>query len=311
MGFTLAALIAPSFAYASHDPNHDACRASLDWNAWREQRLFRAHLFGVKRARDAAVSEVRFAVDKSVWIKTQAGAGATSSSPLTVDEWRSLSPGYENITWYNPIMDSQGDIRPRTGIFETREKLSSELVPYITQAYRTFECRAEAVCRLLELSDRREEHTPQSVIIDVPGCRDIPARTYVACHREANESPVVDQGSLREYCRTMIMTLRRREEQVTRMVVEYDAGYRSVLQLSGILRTFMGEMRGTVLGSLRSTANLIASFSRIPCFIGSCDDAPASIRTPFTGGTGTSGGSDSGGSASATTSVFTASSVGL
>ena len=272
-------LAAPISVFASHEPDYNSCRESIDWLAWKEQRIFRAHLFGLTRARDAGISEVRFAKDKSIWIKTQGGGGISNSGPITVDEWRSVSEGYENVTWYNPIVDSQGDIAPRKGIFETRRRLSSELVPHITQAYRTFECRIEGICRLLELSESKDNHTPQNVTVDIFGCRDIPAGTFTACHLQTNPTPLSTQGNLRQYCQTMVETLREREVQVTKLVMEYDAGYRSVLQLSGILRSFLGEMRGTVLGSLRSAANLIASFSRIPCFIGSCDDAPSILIT--------------------------------
>ena len=136
--FCMVLLAAPLSVFASHEPDYNSCRESIDWLAWKEQRMFRAHLFGLTRARDAGISEVRFAKDKSIWIKTQGGGGISNSGPITVDEWRSVSEGYENVTWYNPIVDSQGDIAPRKGIFETRRRLSSELVPPITQAYPTF-----------------------------------------------------------------------------------------------------------------------------------------------------------------------------
>jgi hypothetical protein len=269
-----AMMLTPVSVFASHTPDYNSCRESIDWLAWKEQRSYRAHLFGLPRARDAALSEVRFAKDKSIWIKTQKGGGSTGS-PVTVDEWRSLSQGYESVTWYNPLVDNQGDIPLRKGIFETRRRLSSELIPHITQAYRTFECRIEGICRLLELSEGETDHTPQSVTVGVFGCTDIPASTFTACHLQTKPTPLTTQGNLRQYCETMTESLRKREEQVTKLVMEYDAGYRSVLQFSGVLHSFLGEMRGTVLGSLRSATALLTSMGRIPCFAGSCDDAPS------------------------------------
>lgn len=265
---------APLPAFASHKPGYDTCRESIDWLAWKEQRIFRARLFGLKKARDAGISEVRFAKDKSIWIKTQAGGSASSigGSP-TVDEWRSVSEGYPNVTWYNPLMDSQGDIKPQDGIFGVRRRLTSELVPHIAQAYRSFECRIEGICDLLRLSELHDEHTPQSVTVKVLGCEDIPSTTFPSCHLQTESTPTTTQGDIRQYCDTMVATLRERETQVVKLVVEYDAGYRSMLQLSGILRSFLGEMRGTVLGSLRNATDLITSLGRIPCFTGSCDDA--------------------------------------
>lgn len=293
MIFCMALLVTPISVFASHKPDYNSCRESIDWLAWKEQRIFRAHLFGLTKARDAGISEVRFAKDKSIWIKTQAGGGTSTTGPTTVDEWRSVSGGYEHVTWYNPLVDSQGDIQPREGIFATRRRLSSELIPHITQAYRTLECRIEGICRLLELSESKEDHTPQNVTVDIFGCRDIPSQTFTACHLQTNPTPLTTQGNLRQYCQTMVETLHKREAQVVKLVVEYDAGYRSVLQLSGTLRSFLGEMRGTVLGSLRSAANLIASFSRIPCFVGSCDDAPAILVTISSSSSPTSSSSSS------------------
>lgn len=273
-------MMLPVAASATHEPKFSACRDAIDWYAWKEQRLWRTTLFGVKRARDAAISEVRFTKDRSIWIKTQVGASATSSTPITVDEWRSLSPGYPSVTWYNSLIDSQTDVAPRRGIFEAKQRMSSELIPYITQSYRSFECRLEALCGLVALSRPHEEHTPQNVTVQVFGCEDVSSRTLTECHIETKPTPQTTQGDIDQYCQTVISTLRKRETQVAKMVMEYDAGYRSILQLSGVMRGFLGEMRGTVLGSLRSAANLIATFSRVPCFIGSCDDAPAAMMTP-------------------------------
>lgn len=261
-------------ALASHPVDYNACRDALDWLAWREQREFRATLFGLKRARDAGISEVRFATDKSIWVKTNIGTGVGSSA--TVDEWESVAKGYNATTWYDGLIDSMGDVKPRTGIFEARRRLSSELIPHITQAYRTFECRLDDLCRLLELSDTVSEHDPQNITINTVGCNEVRTKTLSACHLPTQNNPLTTQGNLLQYCQTMTQSMRIRETQVLKLVAEYDAGYRSILQLSGIFRAFLSEMRATILGSLRSGANLIATFSRIPCFLGSCDDAPPS-----------------------------------
>jgi len=271
----LVCALLPRQAGASHTSDYPACRDALDWQGWKEQRLWRATLFGVKRAREAEASEVRFSKDRSIWIKSHISAGGTSA----VDEWRSLSPGYESVTWYNSLIDSQTDITPRRGIFDTRQRMSSELVPYITQSYRSLECRLEAICELLALSEPHKEHSPQTVTVKVFGCGDMPAKTLPECHLESNPTQLTTQGDIHQYCQTMIATIRKRETQIAKLVMEYDAGYRSILQLSGIMRGFLGEMRGTVLGSLRGATDLITTFSRVPCFIGSCDDAPATMMT--------------------------------
>lgn len=265
-------------ALASHPVNYNACRDTLDWLAWQQQREFRATLFGLKKARDAGISEVRFAKDKSIWIKTHIGTGTGPST--TADEWRSVGKGYEATTWYDGQIDRMEDVKPRAGIFETRRRLSSELIPHITQAYRSFECQLDDLCRLLELSDTIAEHDPEDITISVLGCSEIRTKTLSACHLPSQGNLLTTQGNLLQYCQAMTQSMRDREAQVLKLVTEYDAGYRSMLQLSGIFRAFLGEMRATVLGSLRSGAHLIATFGRLPCFLGSCDDAPPPTSTP-------------------------------
>lgn len=279
-------LLQSTAAAAASSAGYNACRDAVDWLGWKAQREYRAALFGQKKARDAGKMEVRFAKDKSIWIKlappsppASSSSSSSSTSSVVVDEWRSLSDGYLSTTWYNPLIDSQSDLPPRTGIFETRRRLSTELVPYIAQAYRSFDCRLDEICRLLELSDTVADTTPQNVTVTILGCNSVETKTIVECHLPSNHQTNVTQGELRSYCRTMTDALRTREIALTKEIVEYDAGYRSLLQLSGIMRGFLESMRGTVLGSLRSAASLLTTFSRMPCFIGACDSgSPASAR---------------------------------
>jgi hypothetical protein len=175
-------------------------------------------------------------------------------------------------------MDTFADISPRKGIFSARRRLTTELVPHVAQAYRTLECKLASLCQLLDESLRVMETTPQNVTVKVLGCVDVETTTFATCHLPSKKSTHPELGALRSYCTAMTESLRTREMQVTKLVTEYDAGYRSGIQFSGIFRAFLGQMRGVVLGSIRSATQMITSFSRIPCFIGACDANPSSTR---------------------------------
>jgi hypothetical protein len=128
---------ASSSSSSSSSVGYDPCRNELDWIAWKEQRKFRAALFGLTKAEDAGVAEVRFSTeDKSIWIKTQRARSSTSSSPALDGEWESVAKGFESTTWSDDTMDSFSDIPPRNGIFGARRRVSTELIPHLAQAYR-------------------------------------------------------------------------------------------------------------------------------------------------------------------------------
>ncbi len=258
--------------------SYDKCREEMDWRAWKEQREFRSVLFGLTNAEDATVAEVRFSTeDKSIWIKTQRAASSTNSTSARPSIWESVAPGFESTTWTDSTMDSFNDIPPRNGIFGVQRRLSTELIPHLAQAYRTLECRLEQLCRLVDLSLTTNDPNPQVAEVKILGCHDVQAQTIPACHLPVEQGMVTTQGNLKSYCISITESIRVRESQVLRLVSEYDAGYRTALQSSGIFRSFLAQMRGVVLGSVRSATQMITSFSRVPCFIGACDDHPSSL----------------------------------
>jgi hypothetical protein len=253
----------------------------MDWRAWKEQREFRAVLFGLTNAESAGLAEVRFSTeDKSIWIKTQRAMSSTSSTAALPSIWESVAPGFESTTWPDNTMDAFNDIAPRSGIFGVRRRLSTEMIPHLAQAYRTLECRLEQLCRLVDLSLTIKDPNPQTATVKILGCLDVNTTTIPVCHLPVENEMISTQGNLKTYCLAMTESLRVREAQVLKLVSEYDAGYRTGLQFSGIFRSFLAQMRGVVLGSIRSSTQMITSFSRVPCFLGACDDNPSSLDPP-------------------------------
>lgn len=238
------------------------CRAVIEKSLAKEQRLYRSILFGQKKAKDAPINEVRFDTDGIPWIKENE------------DEWRSVSPGYEDTTWSDAQMNDRSELPPRKGIFETRRVATSDLVPYLTQAYRALKCRSTIVCKVVENSLTQESTEAQEISIVVPGCIEEKRNTLPVCHLYAADRGKMEEADLLSYCRKVRDDLVAREKDLLKETTEYDAAHRSLLQLSGQVDAFLQEFRWPLANSLRKTAELVGSLYRIPCFIASCDESP-------------------------------------
>ncbi|MDD5041127.1 MAG: hypothetical protein PHX87_00390 [Candidatus Peribacteraceae bacterium] len=257
-------LIVPALGLSQSTVKADLpiCRALVENALSKEQRLYRSVLFGQKKAQDAPVNEVRFDFDGIPWVKEKE------------DTWRSVSPGYEDTKRNDTQMNDQSELPERKGIFETRRVSTSDLVPYLTQAYRALKCRSTIVCKVVENSLEQDSEEAQEVTVVVPGCIEDTRMTFVGCHLAAAERSKVEEADLLTYCRLVRDGMVEREKDLLKMTTEYDASYRSLLQLSGHMDAFLQEFRWPLANSLRKTAELVGTLYRIPCFIASCDEGP-------------------------------------
>jgi len=260
-------LLLPSAAFAQ--AGGDACNDRVNREMATEHRLWRATLFGKKKAADAPLFDVRSAADGSTWIK------------VGEDEWRSHSAEYENVRWFDlqmDTMDEHGASLPIRGIFETKRRLTSEIIPYLLMNMRVFRCRVNDLCEIVRRSTVQDGTAPVPIgDIHVPGCRirtEVP--TFPECHlRSAPAADTLQSKSFAELnCRAAGDSLILREAELLKAAVEYDAGYRSLLQFAGNFDRFLQQFRWTLLGSIRESVGVIGLLNRIPCFIGACDESP-------------------------------------
>jgi len=237
----------------------------------KELRLYRSYLFGKRNAEDAKVNDVRYDEDGWAWLKTD-----TRGTP-----WINSHPDNQGLEWSNDTMDENDehtDSIPIKGIFETKRVLTSELIPYLLQSIRAFECRLDTLCRVAILSVSKSGEDP----VELPGglqelgcIRFEDLESYPECHLEY---PVIDEADAATYCTAMADQLLRREVELLKLAVEYDAGYRSLLQFAGNFDIFLREMRWPLAGTLRQAVQLIGQLERIPCFLSSCDASPPPYR---------------------------------
>jgi len=228
----------------------------------KEQRTYRSVIFGHLKAEDAQPGEVRFDQEGNAWIKTEK------------DTWRSVAKGFEDTTRNDREMDDHDETKERRGILSTRRLLTSDLVPYLTQAFRALQCRAEMICATVESSIGEKSEEAKKITIMVPGCVKEELDSYPSCHLLGAEGKKAEESDVLSYCRLMSSQLLDREEDLLKLSVEYDAAYRSFLQFAGMFDSFLEGFRWPIASSLRKTVELAGYFQRIPCFIASCDESP-------------------------------------
>ena len=80
------------------------------------------------------------------------------------------------------------------------------------------------------------------------------------------------------YCYNAAEEILEHEREMLKLLVEYDAAYRSVLQFAGIFDEFLQEYRWTLIGHIRQAASMIGWLDNIPCFLSSCDEYPPTLH---------------------------------
>ena len=262
-------LLSSPVALRAQEASTDACRMRTNRELGREQRLYRVYLFGKKKAEDAEIGNVRYDRDGWAWLKED-----NSEKP-----WINSNQDNQLLRWENDKMDQfdeHSEILPIKGIFETKRVMTSELLPYLLQTIRALECRTAALCEVSRFSEIQNGDTPVDVdVVQPKGCIEYTnLKTWPECHFVSPNLSSLSQADSRSYCDEITSQLIRRETEQLKLVVEYDAGYRTLMQFAGNFDIFLRELRWPLTGTLRQAAQLIGQLQRIPCFLSSCDSAP-------------------------------------
>lgn len=260
-------LVATGLPRASAQGAANACLETMYNQMAREHRLFRTVLFGERLAEASLVGTVKYEVDGSGWYK--------------VDEntWQSVEPGFENTTHSDSLVNDRSETKAffgkaeRKGIFERRGVSTSELLPEVGVSLRQFQCRLEQLCDAVNKSTGVKGEEPVLVNATYPGCALIQRPSFPACHIQ-EEKPSVDGALIRSSCQTAVQTLLNQEAEILELAVEYDAAYRSLLQLAGSVDLFLGEMQWSLQRTIQTATGLLGQLGRIPCFLASCEAFP-------------------------------------
>lgn len=217
-----------------------------------EQRIFRAVLYGQKKAEKEEIGNVRYDKEGNPWLKTADG------------EWRSLAPGYEGTTWSDTQMDLQGAAPVRRGLFERREAVTSDILPEVIQSVRALQCRLKAQC------DRARQSvgfTGATLTIKPDGCVPLPYAAFPAC-----AAPLDVAEATISACDEATVAVLEREMRLLELQVSYDAAYRTLLQFAGQMEGFMEDFRLPLLQPLWQAVDALSAFDGVTCFLSQCDE---------------------------------------
>ena len=257
----------------AHAGSADTCRDRTNAELAKELRLYRSYLYGKRKAKDAPIGNVRFDEVGRAWYKEGDNQWINSVAKGHAKGWE----------WDDDYMDEKDEhtkVIPIKGIFETKRVQTSELIPYLLQTIRALECRTAALCEVARYSEIQSGDDPVAAgLIQPIGCIEFrDEETWPECHFDYPEQSIADQVDSRPYCDEVRNQMIRREIELLKLAVEYDAGYRSLLQFAGNFDIFLREIRWPLSTTLRQAVGLFGQLDRIPCFLSSCDSAPKEIE---------------------------------
>lgn len=170
------------------------------------------------------------------------------------------------------------------GIFETKGRLTSELVEPALETYRVYRCRTLAVCQALKTSIASNA---DPVDVSLLGCADQILPHYEQCYfatAEGEDAPDAgvqsDVTRIADQCETLVLETLRAERAILRLAVAYDAGYRSLLQFAGMMDWMLEVFPTHAIRAVSNMVNLLGKLHQIPCFIGQCDNPDSARLTP-------------------------------
>ena len=256
-----------------------ACIAQTENRLAQQQRIYRAILFGRQSAAHEPMNNTRYDQDGNAWIK------------VGDSNWRTAAPGYEGTTWSDGQINGHTEWEglnetvnvspraPRLGIFAQTGATTSQLIPGILQAFRALRCRLAMVCHGIRATQLSAPAADGTLTVTTPGCAPLKLRPLSSCKitqgiNGAQQAQATldsfSQTVIAQQCNPMAQSIAAREEQMLKLAVSYDAGYRSLLQFSGNFDRFLGQFRGDLLSPIQDAMPLISQLSRIPCFLSQC-----------------------------------------
>jgi|GEM_PF-1251825 len=316
-GCLLAAGLLPALCAAQ--ASEDLCKNAMHDQLAKEQRFYRAVLFGEPSATGATLGKVKFDKDGDPWIKVKnvrgeknwaslSGKGsqdtkksdaeaaeafgmdpdAAARAPIGTtfsDEsgilWFKTLDGWKTALSFQKDEDMEFDegktdgtsseLEARRGIFDTQRMLTSELIPFLVSSMRTFQCRTQYVCDTVNASIATTEPSAQ---LNVPGCLPEERMLIPACRFAIEERQESEAARVQRYCILIGNEMLRREADLLKFAVEYDAAYRTILQFAGNFDLSLQELKWPLTFTIRQATNIIGQYNRIPCFLGNCDASP-------------------------------------
>ncbi len=201
------------------------------------------------------------------------------------DEWRAQLFGARRGTDGNVTVLTGGETeRERTGIFETKKRLTSELVEPLVESYRVYRCRTLAVCQVVTKSLNVDGG---SFDLKMLGCAPQAVERFPQCYFAGTMTDPQSSANLGSaatdilrMCQQLASQTLESERAVLQMAVAYDSGYRSLLQFAGIIDWMLQGFPTGTIRVISDMVNMLGKLHQIPCFIGQCDHPSTSDLAP-------------------------------
>ncbi len=164
------------------------------------------------------------------------------------------------------------DADDRPGIFETKGRLTSELIPPLLESYRVLRCNMRSVCEQLN-GTLRTGVSADTMKVEPLGCAERELPKMDAC-TYTNEPGVMYVQELASYCTDVINKTLPAERAALTLAVAYDATYRSNLQTTGMFDSFITLLPKHLFRPLQQMVGLLGKLHQVPCFLTQCDMPP-------------------------------------
>ncbi len=201
------------------------------------------------------------------------------------DEWRAQLFGSRRGADGRIVALTGGDVsEERIGIFETRGRLTSELIEPIMESYRVYRCRTLEACQVATQSFGIDGGTFDLKML---GCHKRTVERYGECYfggkSDASDGNVDVQNSatrILQRCQQLASETLDSEQAVLKLAVAYDSGYRSLLQLAGMIDWMLQGFPSQIIRAVSDMVMMLGKLHQIPCFIGQCDNPNTTDLTP-------------------------------
>lgn len=233
----------------------------------KDQRIYRAVVYGSKKAADLPVNAMLYDKEGKAWVKKAKNswtplpsAGSASSSSAGATQGASQQS--------DDSMDKAKENPTREGILERKRTATSDLIPDLTQSLRALQCRLRATCAASEKSQIAKP-SDSTVKVQPYGCVEFELPVFRGC----DVSPGISVAFVTpNSCINAADALFAQERNLLNLSIAYDASYRTIAQFSGMFEGFLSEFRFPLLNPLWQTVRVLGGLKNIPCFLSQCEE---------------------------------------
>ena len=250
------------------------CRSDYSDVILREHRIYKHQLFGLQKPEDVPLGALAYDQDGEPWLKQYEEDWVSTSAVVAFSD-QEVEDFQEQDEFLLSLTDATTELEQRypQGLLAQTGVLTSDLIPGLVQNLASFDCRLKSLCQHVANSTTYQGATGSTISGEAFGCLPYTAPVLQTCtvQHQPDVQPVI-RG-----CQEYIAPIIERERQMLLFITEYDAAYRTLLQLEGMNTIFLKALQWHVEQTLSPFIRLLGFFETIPCFVSSCD---ASYRTP-------------------------------